>query len=206
MSEQDSPEPARLYEKRNETIRAIIDKCASVDDLDEFGIKTEIADEVGVGDSRVHYVINEWENLIEWRRAANRDPVDKEAVKEAYNDDTMEALATGGVVKYVCPDCENRFDEQAELRGHLAGSCSSPEGWKMEGASVIATKSDGEDQAFADGMGDARVQVEFTLDEAFRAMKLLPGDLGMHVFSEVLQEAEELPKKGLDRLFDQKQE
>ena len=204
MTTDRNTEPAEQYEKRNETIRAIIDECAAVEDLDEFGIKTEIANNVGVGDSRVHYVINEWEHLIEWRRAANRDPLDKEAVKAGYEDETLEAMATGGAVKYVCPDCEDDFDEKAGIRGHLTHGCETPEGWTIDASAVIVGEGDPEMEAVADGMGDARVKVEFTLDEAFRAMKLLPGDLGMHVFYQVLEDAEELPKQGLSRLFDEK--
>jgi hypothetical protein len=79
----DETDPADLYEQRNETIRAIIDECAAVEDLDEWGVKSEIAREVGVGDSRVHYVINEWGDLIEWRRAAGRNPLEPEAVRRA---------------------------------------------------------------------------------------------------------------------------
>lgn len=144
---------AELYEKRNETIRAIIDECAAVEDLDEWGIKSEIAREIGVNDSRVHYVINEWGDLIDWRRSAGRNPLEPEAVKQAYDDETLQAMA-------------------------------------------------GEGEVVADGMGDVQVEVGFTLDEAFRAIKLLPGDLGMRVFTEVLEEADELPRTGLEALFD----
>lgn len=144
---------AELYAKRNETIRAIIDECAAVEDLDEWGVKSEIAREVGVGDSRVHYVINEWGDLIQWRRNANRDPLEPEAVKEAYEDETLQAMA-------------------------------------------------GQGEVVADGMGNVQVSVDFSLDEAFRAIKLLPGDLGMRVFTEVIEEADHIPKSGLEALFD----
>jgi len=144
---------ADVYANRNETIRAIIDECAAVEDLDEWGIKSEIAREVGVGDSRVHYVINEWRSLIRWRRSANRDPLEPEAVKEAYEDDTLRAMA-------------------------------------------------GEGEVMTDGMGNVQVSVDFSLDEAFRAIKLLPGDLGMRVFTEVLEESDHIPKSGLEALFE----
>lgn len=144
---------ADVYANRNETIRAIIDECAAVEDLDEWGVKSEIAREVGVNDSRIHYVINEWRDLIRWRRSANRDPLEPEAVKAAYEDDTLRAMA-------------------------------------------------GEGEVVTDGMGNVQVSVDFSLDEAFRAIKLLPGDLGMRVFTEVLEESDHIPKSGLEALFE----
>lgn len=151
MAEPD--ELADLYEQRNETIQALIDECAAVEDLEEYGVKAEIAREVGVGDSRVHYVINNWMDLIEWRRAGNRDPLDGEAVKQAYEDETLQEMAQSG-------------------------------------------------EAVADGMGDMQVPVHFSLDEAYRAMRLLPGDLGMKVFTQILENAEGMPKQGLEKLFE----
>lgn len=149
----DETDYAELYEDRSETIRAIVDECAAVEDLDEWGVKSEIAREVGVGSSHVHYVINEWGELIDWRRASNRNPLDPEAVKQAYDDEAMQAMA-------------------------------------------------GQGEVVADGMGDVTVDVSFSLDEAFRAIKLLPGDLGMRVFTQILQDADELPRSGLEKLFE----
>lgn len=143
---------AAVYEQRNESMRAIIDALAERDDLDAWGVKAEVAQEIGVDEHRVYYVLDEWEELVQWRRASNRDPLDTDAVKEAYDDDTMRAMAESG-------------------------------------------------EMVADGMGNIRVDVEFTLDEAFRAMKLLPSDLGMKVFREVIEDTDKVPKEGLDALF-----
>lgn len=52
-------------------------------------------------------------------------------------------------------------------------------------------------EAVADGMGDIKVNVTLSVDQAFRAIKLLPGDLGLHVFGQVLEQADELPKQDL---------
>lgn len=57
-------------------------------------------------------------------------------------------------------------------------------------------------QPVADGMGDVDVTFTMPLDKTFRAIKLLPGDLGMTIFAQVLEQADELPRSGLDRLFD----
>jgi len=77
------------YEQRKETIQAIIDECA-VNDLDEFGVKTEIARKVGVEDSQVHYVINNWENLIEWRKETTADSFDGADLKEASTQENVD--------------------------------------------------------------------------------------------------------------------
>lgn len=158
MTQEPDERMAEQYENRKETIQAIIDTCADRPDMDEWGAKAEVAREVGVEDHRVQYVVNEWSGLIEWRRHANRSPVSGEAVKDAYDDDTMQALAEQG-------------------------------------------------EAVADGMGNVRVNLTFTLDEAFRAMKLLPGDLGFKVFSQTIDDVStgDLPQDGLAALFENRE-
>lgn len=150
---EDDKNYAEVYEQRNETMQAVIDACAETEDLDQWGAKSSIADEVGVGDSYVHYVLDNWSELVEWRRNANRNPLDPDAVKQAYDDEAMQAMA-------------------------------------------------GQGEVVTDGMGDVSVQVEFSLDEAFRVIKLLPGDLGMRVFTQILEDADQLPRSGLEALFD----
>jgi hypothetical protein len=48
--------------------------------------------------------------------------------------------------------------------------------------------------------GERVVQVDFTLDEAFRAMRLLPTDLGGIVFKQIVS-GESISQEGLDALF-----
>lgn len=48
-------------------------------------------------------------------------------------------------------------------------------------------------EAVADGAGSVTVPIELSLDQCFRAMKLLPGDLGMVVFTQVLEKSDRLP-------------
>lgn len=55
--------------------------------------------------------------------------------------------------------------------------------------------------AVSDG-GQGTVTIEFQLDEAFRAMKLLPGDLGMKVFTQVITDVRGMQDSGLDALFE----
>jgi len=128
------------YELRNSTLQHVIDVLASYEDteLEEYGTKAEIARKHGIERHRVDYVLNHWSQLVDYRRHCNRSPVDPEAVKAAYDDPTMQALA---------------------------------------GASA---------EAIADGAGNMTLDVELSLDEAFRAIKLLPGDLGLKVFSQVM--------------------
>lgn len=49
----------------------------------------------------------------------------------------------------------------------------------------------------ADGMGQITVQIGLRLDEAFRAIKLLPGDLGMKLFGQILEQSGDIPKTDL---------
>lgn len=139
----DQTPPEGQYENRNESLRAAIDALAqhSRAELDQHGAKARAAREAGVEDHKIHYVLDRWDHLVEWRRNANADPLDPGAVSQAYDDDFMAGMAS-------------------------------------EGARV------------ADGAGDVRVPIELTLGEAFRAMKLLPGDLGMTVFAQVLEKSQ----------------
>lgn len=121
------------FENRNAALTETIDVLAGyeADHIDSHGAKAEIAREHGLAEHRVHYVLNNYRELVRHRRSRNRDPVDPQAVKAAYEDETMKQLAA----------------------------------------------SDG---------GKAVVSIDFTLDEAFRAMKLLPGDLGLSVYRQLL--------------------
>lgn len=135
----DLEEREAQYEKRNGKLQHVIDVLASYEttELDEFGAKSEIAREHDIERHRIDYVLNHWPGLVEYRRFANRDPLDPDAVKDAYEDETLQAMA-------------------------------------------------GRTEAVADGAGSINVSVEFTLDEVFRAIKLLPGDLGLKVYSQTL--------------------
>lgn len=144
---------ARQYEARNARIKETIDVLASEKKPDDYGRVPEIAREHDLEEHRIRYVLDKWEDLVKWRRAANANPLEAEAVKQAYEDDDM-----------------------AEMVGD-----------EMELAS-----SDG---------GQATVTIELTLSETYRVMKLLPGDLGMKVFHQVLEDVQELPGKGIDALF-----
>lgn len=57
--------------------------------------------------------------------------------------------------------------------------------------------------AVADGMGEVTVDVELGLDEAFRAIKLLPGDLGGTFFAQIIEQAPNLPRDDLRRVLDE---
>ena len=126
------------YENRNDSLRHAIDVISrySDSDLEQWGKKSEIAEEYDIERHQIDYVLNHWSELVEWRRHCNRSPLDPEAVKAAYEDETLQAMA--------------------------------------------------DNQPAADGAGNISVNVEFTLDEAFRAVKLLPGDLGLRVYTQVL--------------------
>lgn len=190
-------ELAEVYEKRSDSIQQIVDECAKLTDLDEFGIKTEIAEEVGVGDSQVHYVINEWSDLIEWRRESmgNGEMANGEEGDSGTND----------AVKFVCPDCEKPFEREPELHGHLTGSnCERPDDWKIEDSRMASVDQSKVDE-IPDGIGElpeSNIEVEFTPVEAFRAIRFLPSDLGIKIFSEAFDLTED-EKTGLDELFDQ---
>ncbi len=126
------------YENRNDSLQHAIDVLSQYDEaeLEQHGMKAEVARKHGIEGHQIHYVLNTYNELVKWRRNANRDPLDPEAVKAAYEDETLQAMA--------------------------------------------------DNQPVADGAGNISVNVEFTLDEAFRAVKLLPGDLGLRVYTQVL--------------------
>jgi len=145
----DEKNPATLYEERNERIQETIDVLANEQNLDEHGRKAEVAREYDIEDHRITYVLNNWEELVEWRRTANLNPLDSEAVEMAYDDDMMKEMAE-----------------------------------------AVPT-SDG---------GHPTVTINLRLDEAFRVMKLLPADLGMKVFTQVIEDVQDL-RGGLDALF-----
>lgn len=138
MEDSELEEREAEYQSRNESIRHTIDVLAQYDtaELDEHGKKSEIAREHDIETHRIYYVLNHWKDLVGYRRHANTDPLDPEAVKAAYDDDTMQALAG--------------------------------------------------QQPVADGAGNINIQITLTLDEVFRAIKLLPGDLGLKVYSQAL--------------------
>lgn len=131
-----TPDAQSQYEQRNEHLRNVIDVLAQYDtaELDEFGMKAQIAREHGVEQHRIHYVLSNYAEAVQWRRRANADPMDPEAVKAAYDDDTLREMAT----------------------------------------------------VASDGAGDVTVTVELSLDEVFRAIKLLPSDLGLNLYTQVL--------------------
>jgi hypothetical protein len=121
------------FESRNNPIQQTIDALAQYEksEIEEHGMKAQIAREHGLEEHRVHYVLSHYRNLVRHRRSLSRDPVDPDAVKAAYDDETMKQMAA----------------------------------------------SDG---------GQTTVSIDFTLDEAFRAMKLLPGDMGLNVYRQLL--------------------
>jgi hypothetical protein len=127
------------FQNRNEAIRHVIDVLAQYDEseLDEHGKKSEVAREHGIEQHRIYYVLNHWEELVSYRRFANSDPLDPNAVKAAYDDDVL---------------------------GEMAAS-----------------------EPVADGAGDIQIDITLTLDEVFRAIKLLPGDLGLKVYGQTLE-------------------
>lgn len=129
------------YQSRNESIQFVIDVLAEYTkgELEEHGAKSRIAEEHDIETYRVYYVLNHWAELVEYRRHAMADPLDPNAVKEAYDDETMQALA-------------------------------------------------GQGELVADGAGDIKIDITLSLDEVFRAVKLLPGDLGLKVYSQTLSQ------------------
>lgn len=135
------------FENRNESIRHTIDVLAQYDPgvLNTPGKKAEIIRSHDLDENRVYYVLDKWAHLVTWRRVANSDPLDSDAVRAAYEDETMKQMA--GIT--------------------------------------------------ADGMGDITVTGTFHLDEAFRAIKLLPGDLGMKLFGQILEQSDDIPRDDL---------
>lgn len=138
MDDDTLEEREEQYQDRNEAIRHVIDVLASYDSarFDNHGFKSEVAREHDLERHRIYYVLKHWDHLVSYRRVANTDPLDPDAVKAAYEDDTL---------------------------GEMAAQ-----------------------RAVADGAGDITIDVEFTLDEVFRAIKLLPGDLGLKVYAQTL--------------------
>lgn len=143
----------QTYRERNDAIQHTIDVLAQYDpaEIDEYGTKAEIAREHGVAQHRIHYVLNRWDELVTHRRRMNADPLDSDAVKAAYDDDTLAAMAG--------------------------------------------------QEPVADGAGDIEVDIRMTLDEVFRAIKLLPGDLGLNVYVQTLSELD-IDRHEARRLFD----
>lgn len=146
------------FQSRNEPLQHVIDVLAEYEEstIEAHGQKAEIAREHDIEQHRIHYVLNHWADLVAYRRHANRDPLDPEAVKAAYDDPTMQAMAG------------------------------------QQGVPV------------ADGAGDLRVNVELTLDEVFRAIKLLPGDLGLKVYSQAL--SADIPRGQIRRILERDSE
>lgn len=153
MDDSDHAQREEAYRNRNENLRNVIDVLAGYDKaaLDEFGAKTRIAEDHDIERHRIDYVLNHWSELVSYRRNANRDPMDPQAVKAAYEDDTMKAMA-------------------------------------------------GQGEAVPDGTGEIRVDVELSLDEVFRAIKLLPGDLGLKVYTQVL--GTDIPREEIQAVLD----
>ena len=137
------------YLKRNGALQTTIDTLAEYerDEIEEHGMKTQIARDHDLERHRIDYVLTHYPNLVRWRRGRMRDPVEPEAVKAAYEDDTLAQMAA----------------------------------------------SDG---------GKPVVSIELTLDEAFRAMKLLPGDMGLNVYRQLL--TEDFDRAELKRLWEDK--
>lgn len=151
----DPEKMATQFEARNEQLRHVIDVLASYEPskFEEHGGKAEVTKKHDLEQHRVHYVLSNWNDLVRHRRSQNRSPVEPDAVKEAYEDDTLQRMAE-------------------------------------------------DNEAITDGMGQVTVEVEFPLDEAFRAIKLLPGDLGVRMFAQVLEQSSELPRSDLSHLLE----
>jgi hypothetical protein len=138
MTQDTTPDGQRQYSERNELLQQVIDVLAGYDpsEINKFGMKSQIARDHDIERHRIHYVMSNYTAAVQWRRRANADPTDNQAVKAAYTDDTLRDMAS----------------------------------------------------VASDGAGDIRVSVELSLDEVFRAIKLLPGDLGLKVYTQVLAE------------------
>lgn len=95
--DKDPEELAATYEQRNETLQAIIDKLAEHEqrEYSEHGFKTDLADEIGVDSQQVHYVLDNWMELVRFRRAANRNPLDEGVAQDAYDDPILQKMAEG---------------------------------------------------------------------------------------------------------------
>lgn len=134
------------YLGRKEPLRQAIDAVAQRDpaEMEERGTIVEVAEEAGVEDHQVRYVMDRWEHLVDWRRANIANPIDPEVVRHAYDD---------------------------EFLGEMAAAA----------------------EPVADGMGEITVTLDVPLDKAFRMIKLLPGDLGIDIFGQLLEQSGELP-------------
>lgn len=60
-----------------------------------------------------------------------------------------------------------------------------------------------EAQPVADGAGGIQFDITMSGQQAFRAMKLLPGDLGMTIFQQILTEADDLDAETVAALYEQ---
>lgn len=149
LTEQDIDEYEQQYDARKASLQQVIDILAQHDkgEIEAFGGKAHIAEENDIETHRIQYVLDRWDHLVKWRRHQLADPLDPDAVKAAYDDETMKAMAGEGLV--------------------------------------------------ADGMGEVTVNVTYSLDEAFRVVKLLPGDLGITTFGQIMEQAGEIPKADL---------
>lgn len=145
---------APIYERRNGNLQRTIDVLAQYTraELEEYGRQAEIAREHDLDTGRITYVLDEWSNLVRWRRNADTNPLDPAAVKQAYDDETMQAMV----------------DEQT---------------------------------AVADGVGNVTVSVDLELDEAFRAVKLLPGDLAVSIFTQTIEDSQGLSHEVMDQVL-----
>ena len=148
----DTPNYELQFESRNERLREVIDTLAQYEqaELAKYGKKKEIADEHDLERGRITYVLDRWDALVEHRRRANTDPLDPDAVRAAYDDDTLR---------------------------------------EMSGKTPMT-----------DGAGDITVDIELGLDQVFRSIKLLPGDLGLTFYAQTL--TYDLPREEVRRLLD----
>lgn len=201
--EKEPEELAATYESRNERLQQVIDALAEHEEAeyDVHGFKSELAEENDFDKQRIYYVLENWNDLVKWRRHANRNPLDPHISEKAYDDPEMQSMATGKEVEYwECPSCNKEFDTSKKLAGHMGGSgCVKPDDWSLESAK--RTTNTGK-MPVADGAGGISIEVELQLDEIFRCMKLLPSDLGMRFFSQTLESSADIPASQLSQIFE----
>lgn len=149
-SETQQAEPIDRYEARSPLIQHVIELLATTDD---DTTQREIADRAGCTATHVSYVSRNYDDLIDWYRTANLDPLEPEAVEQAYDDEDLADMAADDL------------------------------------------------DVVADGAGNLTFSIDMTGQQAFRAMKLLPGDLGMTIFQQVLSEADEIDEDVIAALY-----
>lgn len=71
-----------------------------------------------------------------------------------------------------------------------------------ETVQALAMDEDGQPEVLADGVGNMTVKFELELNEAFRALRQLHGDIGFKVFAQIIANTEDIPPSGIDALFD----